>query len=587
VTEQRIQRRLAAILAADVAGYSRLMGRDEEGTHSALKVHLVDLVEPCIAEHVGRVVKRTGDGLLAEFASVVDATRCAIAVQTGMHERNALVPTDTRIEFRIGVNVGDIIIDKDDIYGDGVNIAARLEALAEPGGVCVSGDAYRHIRNRLDLGVADLGEHRLKNIDEPVRVYSLRLMNKETARMSPSLPDKPSVAVLPFQNLSSDPEQEYFADGVVEDIITALAHFRDLFVIARNSSFTYKGRTVDVKQVGRELGVRYVVEGSVRRAGDRLRIVGQLIDASTGAHLWADRFDGTLAEVFDLQDQVASSIVGAITPRVEEAEIERAKRKPTESLQAYDYYLRGLAIVNATLSRDTTSEALRLFNEAIARDPEFALAYGKAARCYSYRKLNGWMVDRAEETAEATRLARRAVDLARGDAAAFSYGGFVLGYVGGDLDDGVAFIDQALVLNPNLADAWGFSGWARMCLGEPDSAIDCEARAMRLSPLDPQMFAWQFTTGLAHFCAERYDDALSWVEKVRRQQPNYASAMRLAAAGHALTGRPAEARRMIARVCEFDPTLRLSNLADVLPPFRRPDDRARYVEALRRAGLPQ
>ena len=255
MTEQRIQRRLAAILAADVAGYSRLMGRDEEGTHSALKVHLMELVEPCIAEHVGRVVKRTGDGLLAEFASVVDATRCAIAVQTGMHERNASVPTDARIEFRIGVNVGDIIIDTDDIYGDGVNIAARLEALAEPGGVCVSGDAYRYIRNRLDLSVADLGEQRLKNIDEPVSVYSLRL-NRDTARMSPSLPDKPSVAVLPFQNLSGDPEQEYFADGVVEDIITALAHFRHLFVIARNSSFTYKGRTVDVKQVGRELGVR-------------------------------------------------------------------------------------------------------------------------------------------------------------------------------------------------------------------------------------------------------------------------------------------------------------------------------------------
>ncbi|MBA1144567.1 BTAD domain-containing putative transcriptional regulator [Mesorhizobium neociceri] len=399
--------------------------------------------------------------------------------------------------------------------------------------------------------------------------------------------DQPSIAVLPFQNLSGDIEQEYFADGMVEDIVTALAHFRHLFVVARNSSFTYKGRSIDIKQVGRELGVRYVVEGSVRRAGDRLRIAGQLIDTSTGAYLWADRFDGTLAEMFDLQDQIASSIVGAITPKVEEAEIERAKRKPTESLDAYDYYLRGLAAFDRTItSRSATDDALRLFMKAIDRDPEFAIAHARAARCYATRKSNGWMVDRAEEIAEATRLARRAVELGRDDAIALSYGGYVLGYVGGDLDDSAACIDRALALNPNLAAALGVSSWVRACLGEPGKAVEHAALAMRLSPLDPRLFAWQFNTGLAYFCARHYDEAVAWAGKSLRHQPNYVSAMRVMAAGHALAGRLSEAQQMVARICAFDPLLRLSNLAEVLPPFYRPDDRSRYIEGLRKAGLP-
>ncbi|TIP26674.1 MAG: adenylate cyclase [Mesorhizobium sp.] len=399
--------------------------------------------------------------------------------------------------------------------------------------------------------------------------------------------DQPSIAVLPFQNLSGDIEQEYFADGMVEDIVTALAHFRHLFVVARNSSFTYKGRSIDIKQVGRELGVRYVVEGSVRKAGERLRIAGQLIDTSTGAYLWADRFDGTLAEVFDLQDQVASSIVGAITPKVEEAEIERAKRKPTESLDAYDYYLRGLAVFDRTVNDQAAiDEALRLFKAAIARDPQFAAAYARTARCYATRKSNGWMVNRAEEVAEAIRLARRAVELGRDDAIALSHGGYVLGYVGSELKNSAVCIDRALVLNPNLAAAWGLSSWVRACFGEPDKAVEHAAGAMRLSPLDPRLFAWQFCTGLAHFCAGRYDDAVEWAESSLRSQPNYASAMRVAAAGHALAGRLLEAQQMMARLCAFDPLLRLSNLAEVLPPFYRPDDRSRYIEGLRKAGLP-
>lgn len=400
--------------------------------------------------------------------------------------------------------------------------------------------------------------------------------------------DRPSVAVLPFQNLSGDAEQEYFADGIVEDIITALARFRHLFVIARNSSFTYKGRAVDTKQVGRELNVRYVVEGSVRRAGERLRISAQLIDASTGAHLWADRFDGPLADVFDLQDQVASSIVGAITPKVEEAEIERAKSKPTESLDAYDYYLRGLAVFDRTAtSRAAIDEALQLFTQAIAHDPEFAIACARAARCYVTRKSNGWMVDRAKEVAEAMRLARRAVELGRDDAIALSFGGYVLGYIGGELEDCAACIDRALVLNANLAVAWGYSSWAKACLGEPDEAVEHAALAMRLSPLDPRLFAWQFCTALAHFCGGRYDNAVSWARMSLLSQPNYASAMRVIAASHALAGRLGKAQEMVARLRVLNPTLRLSNLADVLPPFRRADDRDRYIEGLRKAGLPE
>jgi TolB-like protein/DNA-binding SARP family transcriptional activator len=400
--------------------------------------------------------------------------------------------------------------------------------------------------------------------------------------------DRASVAVLPFQNLSGDPEQDYFADGMIEDIIVALAHFRHLYVIARYSSSTYKGKVVDIKQVGRELDVRYVVEGSVRRTGDRLRIAGQLIDTSTGAHLWAERFDGTLANVFDLQDQLASSIVGAIAPKLEEAEIERAKRKPTESLDAYDYYLRGLAAFDrTTTNRAVVDDALRLFMKAIELDPEFATAHARAARCYATRKSNGWMVDPAEEVAEATRLARKAVELGWDDAVALSYGGYVLGYVGGDLDDSAACIDRALALNPNFAAALGVSSWVNCCLGEPHKAVEHAALAMRLSPLDPRLFAWQFNTGLAHFCAGQYDDAVAWAGKSLRYQPNYPSAMRVVAAGHALGGRLAHASEMIARLCEFDPALRLSNLADVLPPFRRLDDRNRYVEALRKAGLPE
>jgi TolB-like protein len=466
-----------------------------------------------------------------------------------------------------------------------VNIAARLQQIAEPSGICVSRRVMELARQRVAVCFDLTGEERLKNMVEPVAVYTIRL-DGASSRQAPSLPDKPSIAVLPFANMSEDPKQEYFSDGIVEEIITALSRFRQLFVIARNSSFTYKGRAVDVKQVGRELGVRYVLEGGVRKAGSRVRISGQLVDAATGAHLWADRFEGGIEDIFDLQDQVTASVVGAIVPKVEEAEIERAKRKPTESLDAYDYFLRGIARVQRW-TREANDEALQMFYRAIELDPDFASAYGMAARCYAQRKTNGWFTDRAQEVAEATRLARCAVELGRDDAVALSFGGLVLAYVAGDLDDGVAFAERALTLNSNLAVAWDIIGWMKICLGDPDTGIRNVALAMRLSPLDPRISFWQFHTSLAHFVAGRYDEAASWAARSLRNQQDYLPPIRILAASNALAGRLQEAQKAIARLRQLDPSLRISSLEDVLPPLRRAEDRARYVEGLRKAGLPE
>jgi adenylate cyclase len=426
-------------LAADVAGYSRLIGADEEGTLAQLKAFRKTLVDPTIAKHRGRIVKTTGDGMLVEFASAVDAARCAVEVQRGMADENAEISQAKRIEFRIGIHLGDVILDDDDIFGDGVNIAARLESIAVPGGISISRAVHDQVRDRINVCFDDKGEIALKNIARPVQVFAISGAKESKTTVSPeskpalALPDKPSIAVLPFTNLSGDPEQDYFADGMVEDIITALSHFKALFVIARNSSFTYKGRAVDVKQVGRELGVRYVLEGSVRKAANRVRITGQLVDTATGAHLWAERFDGGLSDIFDLQDQVTESVVGAIAPAVEKAEIERAKRKPTESLDAYALYLRGLAKVYQFGNRQANDEAVRLFNSAIELDPDFAAAYGRAALCYVIAKNSGWFSDTANEIAEVQRLAQRAVELGKDDAIALAASGWALAFVVRDL----------------------------------------------------------------------------------------------------------------------------------------------------------
>jgi TolB-like protein len=584
MAEARVERRLAAILAADVAGYSRLMGNDEEGTLTALKSCRRELIAPKLAEHRGRIVKTTGDGALAEFASAVDAVRCAMEIQHAMAERNAVIPEDRRVEFRIGINVGDIILDEGDIYGDGVNIAARLESLASPGTICLSENTYTQIKGKLPINVSDMGVQQLKNIAQPVRVYSVRFEDAST-RQALSLPDRPSIAVLPFQNMSGDPEQEYFADGMVEDIITGLSRIKWLFVIARNSSFTYKGRAVDVKQVGRELGVRYVLEGSVRKAGTRVRITGQLIEASTGAHLWADRFDGALEDVFELQDRVTSSVVAAIAPKVEQAEIERSKRKPTNNLDAYDYYLRGVEGINSQ-TRESTSEALRLFHKAFELDPGFASAYAMAAFCYSQRKAFGWATNRSQDIANAAPLARRAVELSRDDALAISRAGLVLAYVVEDFDSGALFIDRARILNPNLSAVWHASGWLKVWIGEPDTAIEHLERFVRISPLDPLLHSVRSAIAFAHVFAGRFTEAVSYAEKALADNPNTHQALRATALSCAWAGRTEQAQKAIGRLLQVDPTFRVSKLLH-LTPLQRPEDIARYQEGMRKAGLPE
>jgi adenylate cyclase len=581
-------RKLAAILAADVVGYSRLTGLDEEGTLKRLRKLRRELINPAIALHRGRIVKTAGDGILIEFSSVVDAVRCAIEVQRGMDGRNAEIAADRRIEFRVGINVCDVVVEGDDLLGDGVNVAARLEGIAEPGGICVSEDAYRQVQSKVSVEFLDLGEQQLKNIARPVRVYKIMLETpsgrKQAQRVLP-LPDKPSIAVLPFQNMGGDPEQEYFADGIVEEITTALSRFRQLFVIARNSSFTYKGRSVDVKQVGRELGVRYVLEGSVRKAANRVRITGQLIDSVSAAHIWADRFDGALEDIFDLQDQVTASVVGAIMPKLEQAEIERTKRKPTENLDAYDHFLRGIARLHQW-TKEANDEALRLFYRAIELDPDFAAAYGQATWCYVWRKWNGGVTDPEREVAETARLARRAVQLGKDDAFALCWAGYALASVVGKLEDGAAFMDRALVLNPNLARAWHLSGWLRIWLGKPNLAIEHLARAMRLSPLDPLTPSMQTANAYAHLYTGHYEEAVSWAEQAIREQPNYQTAVRSLAASAALAGQLEKAQRAMARLRQLEPTLRISNLRDVLGSYRA-EDFARLADGLRKAGLPE
>jgi TolB-like protein/class 3 adenylate cyclase/tetratricopeptide (TPR) repeat protein len=593
LSSEPVERRLTAILAADVAGYSRLIGADEEGTLAQLKAFRKTLVDPTIAKHRGRIVKTTGDGMLVEFASAVDAARCAVEVQRGMADENAKVPQAKRIEFRIGIHLGDVIIDDNDIFGDGVNIAARLESIAVPGGISISRAVHDQVRDRINVCFEDKGEIALKNIARPVHVFTVSSTQEWKTTVSPeskpalAFPDKPSIAVLPFTNMSGDPEQEYFADGMAEDIITALSRVKALFVIARNSSFTYKGRAVDVKQVGHELGVRYVLEGSVRKATNRVRITGQLVDTATGAHLWADRFDGGLGDIFDLQDQVTESVVGAIAPAVEKAEIERAKRKPTESLDAHTLYLRGLARLYQVASRQANEEALRLFNSAIQLDPDFASAYGRAASCYAHAKSNGWISDTANEIDEVTRLARRAIELGKDDAIALADSGWALAYVVRDLGLAAALIDRALVLNSNLAEACFCGGWVKNWLGEPEAAIERFARALRLSPLDPRVMGMRVGTAHAHFFLGRYEEAASWADTALQDSPNIQPGLRIAAASNGMAGRPEQARKLVTLLQQLNPALRVSNLKDVVGPYRRAADLSRYEEGLRQAGLPE
>jgi adenylate cyclase len=595
MSEERVERRLAAILAVDVAGYSRLMGEDEEGTLAALRAVRRELGDPKIAEHRGRIVKTTGDGLLVEFASVVDAVRCAVEVQREMIPRNAAAPTQRRIEFRMGINVGDIIIEDGDIFGDGVNIAARLEALAEPGGICLSAAAHEQVRDRLDIAFDDLGEQQVKNIVRPVRVFQVR---REGPLPDPPpqagegrvgalpLPDKPSLAVLPFQNMTGDPEQEYFVDGMVEEITTAIARLPWLFVIARNSAFTYKGKPVDVKQMAQALGVRYVLEGSVRKAANRVRITGQLIDTTTGAHIWAERFDGALDDIFELQDQVAASVVGAIEPKLRQSEIERASRKPAANLTAYDLYLRALAHFHK-YTEEGLREAVALMKRALAIDPSYAPAAAMIGWCRTFQRLQGWGHLSDDDIAEAVQLARQAIETGKDDPDALWMATNAVSFFAGDHKTGSDAVDRALMLNPNAAYAWLARALVSYRQNHPDGAIEALQRAMRLSPLDP--LGWLFTSGLAayHVIAGRYEEAIEWADRCLREMPRYESALRNKVVACAQIGRIAEARAGLERLLDLQPGMTVARINAMYGAVLSPQILAVQVEGLRKAGLPE
>lgn len=598
----REQRKLAAIVAADVVGYSRLMGRDESGTLARLRRARAERLEPVLAQRGGRIVKLTGDGALIAFTSAVEALSAAIEFQQAMADGESDRPEAERLVFRIGVHLGDVIVDGEDLYGDGVNVAARLEGEAPAGGIVASSAVHEAASGRLKATFDDLGQLDLKHIERPVQAYSVRWQAAAwPALQAPTpepvtaaaplpdtslpLPDKPSIAVLPFQNMSGDPEQEYFADGIVEDIITALSRFKSLFVIARNSSFTYKGKPIDIKQVGRELGVRYVLEGSVRKAGGRVRITGQLIDSSTGGHIWADRYDGDFSEIFELQDRVTTDVVGAITPKLEQAEIERAGRKPTDSLSAYDCYLRGMASFYSG-KPGHIKEAREFCYQAMGLAPGFAGAYAMAAFCDAMLIGRGAKYDH-EAVSETLRLSRQAVQLDRDDPVILSRVAWAQAHVVRDLDAAAGHVELALTLNPNLAMAWALSGWIQTWLGKPELGIDHLSRAMRLSPLDPNVRFGSAALAHAYFMAGHHDEAWSSAEKAVRQWGATAPAYRIAAASAAMAGHAGHAAKFVGLLLEVDPGRRVSNLTDVLGPYRRSDDIARYQQGLRLAGLPE
>jgi TolB-like protein len=559
------------------------MGADEEDTLERLKPLRRELLDPKIAEHHGRVVKTTGDGMLVEFASVVDAVRCAVAVQQAMPERDTGVAADSRIELRIGINLGDVIVEGDDLYGDGVNIAARIEALADAGGVFVSNTVHDHVRDRLPFAFEDLGEQQVKNIARPVRVYRVR----DAAATSPPpalpLPDKPSIAVLPFANMSGDPEQEYFADGMVEEIITALSRIRWLFVIARNSSFTYKGRAVDVKQVGRELGVRYVLEGSVRKGGNRVRITAQLIDATSGAHLWADRFDGLLEEVFELQDKVAISVAGVIEPTLRQSEIERARRKRPDSLDAYDLYLRALPYAFAAMPEDA-DKALALLGKAIELEPDFAAAHAIIAFCHEQRYLRGGMQE--ETRFAALRHARQAIAAGGDDAAALATAGFVIAVCGRDNETALTAFDRSFALSSSSALALGFSSIVRAWKGDDAIAVEQANRALRLSPFDPLIQLPYVGLAYAHFAAGRFEETVAAASLATQSNPRFTVPQILHAAALASLGRGEDAKTAVQRLLELQPGI-TGATAILSARYVDPKNVAALANALRRAGLPE
>jgi len=581
VTEHRVQRRLAAILAADVVGYSALMERAEEATYAEFERLKRELIEPSLSRYEGRLIRTTGDGVLAEFASALAAMKCAVEIQ------DRLASGDSSLTLRVGLNLGDVIVGQDgQLYGDGINIAVRLEGIADPGGILMSEKVYSEVEGKLERGFEDRGEQYLKNIAKPVRAYAVSAgANGAPAGiqgMVPQLPDKPSIAVLPFQNMSDDPEQEYFADGMVEEIITALSRFRSLFVIARNSSFTFKGKAVDIKDVGRRLGVRYVLEGSVRKAAGKVRITGQLIDALTGAHIWADRFERDLTDVFALQDEVTIAVVTAIEPKLVQTEIAIAARRGPENLSAYDCYLRAIPQYYPA-SREGNAGAIRLARRALELDPQFATVAALAGVCHMQNILWGYATDPQFDRKEAIRLSRLALSIDDGDADTLAWAALISTFMVADRESEIEMVDRAVVLNPNSFNTWHCRGWVYRNAGLPEEAIRSFELAFRRSPLDPRL---QFTfagMGMALIELGRFEEAIVAGKKAQRHNPCFSSTYRCLASAFAHLGRDAEAREAAAQLDELDPGFTISAWIT-----RGGQSNSKLmIEGLRKAGLPE
>ena len=585
MASEHAERRLAAILAADVVGYSRLVGMDEEGTIAHLKTLREELIEPTIAGHRGRTVKLMGDGALVEFASAADAVRCAVEIQHSMAERDVALPADQRIEFRIGINLGDIVIDGDDILGDGVNVAARLEGIAEPGGICVSAKVHEEVRGKLGVVFDDIGPRQLKNIAQPVRTYRVDLgppaPPSEEAKPARPLAERPSIAVLPFENMSGDPEQEYFADGIAEDIITALSHFHWFLVVARNSSFTYKGRAMDVRTVGRELGVRYVLEGSVRKGGNRLRITAQLIETATGNHLWAERYDGALQDVFDLQDRITEGVVGAVEPSVRLAEIERAHRKRPDSLDAYDLYLRALPHTWAYTAAGS-KKAIELLESALRIDPGYMAAHGLAAWCNGHFAM---LVPGQPRGSISVQHARAVLGPDTDDSLALAFAAWALAFFERDYDDALDAIQRALAITPNSPMVLSLGALVHAYAGRFDAAIKHAEASLRLSPFDPVRFLAELAAAYGHFFTEHYDDAAEAAQRSAQINPQFAPAVALIVAGRTRGGHPQAAQAAAERLLSLSPDFSVGDFVRV--GRFAPELNEKYAAALREAGLPE